>query len=74
MHIGLIPNSDFIPAAVKKTPLGEIEINMKAQTSVPGFFAAGDVTNVPYKQIAIATGQGVTATLSAVEYLNKLTA
>src|SRR3989339_1520154 len=66
VHIGLIPNSDFIPAAVKKTPLGEIEINMKAQTSVPGFFAAGDVTNVPYKQIAIATGQGVTATLSAV--------
>lgn len=74
VHIGLIPNSSIVGDSVKKNAFGEIEVNMKAETSLPGLYAAGDVTNVPYKQITIATGQGATAALSAVEYLNKLDA
>lgn len=70
VHIGMIPNSDFVDC-VQKNKQKEIEVNLKCETSMPGIFAAGDVTNVPYKQIAIASGQGVTAALSAIEYLNK---
>ena len=70
IHIGSIPNSIFVKCS-EKTPSGEIIINMKTKTSCPGVFAAGDVTNVPYKQIAVATGQGVIAALSAIEYVNK---
>lgn len=72
IHIGLVPNSGIVPEDVAKNPFGEIEVDMKAATNIPGLFAAGDVTNVPYKQIAIAGGQGVAACLSAVEYLNTL--
>lgn len=72
VHIGMIPNSTLVPEEVKKNKFGEIEVDQKCSTSVPGLFAAGDVTTVPYKQIAIATGQGVCAALSAIEYLNKL--
>ncbi|MDP2684432.1 MAG: FAD-dependent oxidoreductase [bacterium] len=72
VHIGMIPNSDFVDC-VTKNKQKEIEINLKCETSTPGIFAAGDVTNVPYKQIVIASGQGVTAALSAIEYLNKFT-
>lgn len=71
IHIGMIPNSDLVPAEVKRNAFKEIEVSMKCETSVPGLFAAGDVTAIPYKQIAIAAGQGVTAALSAIEYLNK---
>ncbi len=70
IHIGVIPNSDFIQC-VKKNPLKEIEIDPLCRTSAPGIFAAGDVTNVPFKQIAIAAGHGVTAALSAIDYLNR---
>lgn len=69
VHIGNIPNSSFVE--VKKDPLGQIEIDQKCRTSTSGIFAAGDVTNIPYKQIAISAGQGVTAALSTIEYLNK---
>lgn len=69
VHVGMIPNSDFVN--VNKDKAGQIEIDQKCRTSVPGIFAAGDVTNIPYKQIVIASGQGVTAALSAIEYLNK---
>lgn len=71
VHIGWVPNSDLVPEGVKRNKWGEIEINLKAETSMEGLYAAGDVTNIPFKQIAIATGQGVTAALSAIEYLNK---
>ncbi|HRH23930.1 MAG TPA: FAD-dependent oxidoreductase [Candidatus Magasanikbacteria bacterium] len=71
VHIGNIPNSDFA-TIVDRTPLGEIKVDLKCATSIPGIFAAGDVTTVPYKQIVIAAGQGVTAALSAIEYINKL--
>ncbi|HLD22042.1 MAG TPA: FAD-dependent oxidoreductase [Patescibacteria group bacterium] len=71
IHIGLVPNSGIVPPEVQKNAAGEIEINLQCETSVPGLFAAGDVTNIPYKQIAIATGQGVCAALSSVDYINK---
>jgi len=70
VHIGQLPNSDFV-ACGKKNRLGEIEVNIKCQTDCPGIFAAGDVTNIPFKQIAISAGHGVTAALSAIEYINK---
>ncbi|OGH58686.1 MAG: hypothetical protein A2725_03240 [Candidatus Magasanikbacteria bacterium RIFCSPHIGHO2_01_FULL_33_34] len=70
VHIGMIPNSDFVEC-VKKNKQKEIEVDLKCETSVAGIFAAGDVTNIPYKQIVIAAGQGVTAALSAIDYLNK---
>ncbi len=70
VHIGMIPNSDFVDCA-KKNNYKEIEVDIKCRTSCDGLFAAGDVTNIPFKQIAIATGHGVTAALSAIEYINK---
>lgn len=72
VHIGMIPNSDLVKSlGVKLNEYGEIEVDSNAQTNVPGLFAAGDVTNTPYKQIAVATGQGVTAALSAISYLRR---
>ncbi|MFA7245020.1 MAG: FAD-dependent oxidoreductase [Candidatus Magasanikbacteria bacterium] len=70
VHIGMIPNSSFVTCGTKN-PVGEIEVDIKCQTSCKGVFAAGDVTNIPYKQIVISAGQGVTAALSAIEYINK---
>lgn len=52
--------------------MGQIIVNAKCATSVPGIFAAGDVTNTPYKQIAVAAGMGVVSALAAIEYVNKL--
>ncbi len=72
IHIGMIPNSNIIPENVEKNQFGEIVVNTKCETNVAGLYAAGDVTNVPYKQIVIAAGQGTTALLAAVEYLNRL--
>ncbi len=70
VHIGTIPNSNFVGCA-KKDEQGQVEVDILCKTSCEGIFAAGDVTNVPYNQIAIATGQGVTAALSAIDYLNR---
>ncbi|MBI2411309.1 MAG: FAD-dependent oxidoreductase [Candidatus Kerfeldbacteria bacterium] len=72
IHVGLIPNSSIVSEQVIKNRFQEIEVNSRCETNIPGLYAAGDVTNVPYKQIAIATGQGVLAALSAVDYVNKL--
>jgi len=69
VEIGLAPNSNFIDF-VKKNKLGEIIINCASETSVPGVFAAGDVTNVPEKQIIIAAGEGAKASLAAYRYLS----
>jgi len=69
VEIGLIPNSDFI-SIVEKDKVGEIVINCAAETNVPGLFAAGDVTNVPEKQIIIAAGEGSKASLAAFKYLS----
>lgn len=69
VQIGLVPNSQFVKGLVETTAYGEIRINEKCQTSVPGIYACGDVTTVPYKQIVIAMGEGSKASLSAFEYL-----
>lgn len=72
VHIGSIPNSKIAPDSVNKNEFNEILIDSYSKTNAPGFFAAGDVTSIAYRQISIAAGQGVCAALSAVEYLNKL--
>ena len=68
VEIGLVPNSDFVEV-VDKNSLNEIIINCACETSTPGIFAAGDVTNVPEKQIIVAAGEGAKAALSAFRYL-----
>jgi len=73
IHIGMVPNSGIVPKEVEKNQFGEIIVNTNCETNVPGLYAAGDVTDVPFKQIVIAAGQGCIAALSAVQYLNKLT-
>ncbi len=70
VHIGMIPNSQFVTCG-KKNKAGEVEVTIKCATDCPGVFAAGDVTDVPFKQIVIAAGHGATAALSAIEYINK---
>lgn len=69
VEIGLVPNSKCIEI-VQKNERGEIVVNCAAETSVPGVFAAGDVTDGPEKQIIIAAGSGATALLSAFRYLS----
>jgi len=69
VQIGLVPNTDWLKGVVKLSPRGEIEINARGETSVPGVFAAGDCTVVPYKQIVIAMGEGAKASLSAFDHL-----
>lgn len=69
VEIGLVPNSSFIDLA-EKNKHGEIIINCATETSAAGVFAAGDVTNVPEKQIIIAAGEGAKASLAAFKYLS----
>lgn len=71
VQIGLVPNSQFVGDLVEKNKFGEIVVNERCQTSSKGIFACGDVTNVPFKQIIIAMGEGAKAGLSAFEYLLK---
>lgn len=73
IEIGHIPNTETFKDIVATNSHGEIIIDEKGRTNVPGIFAAGDMTTVPYKQIIIATAQGATAALSANEYLNTMT-
>ncbi|WP_313307309.1 alkyl hydroperoxide reductase subunit F, partial [Stutzerimonas balearica] len=67
VQIGLLPNSDWLKGTVNLSRFGEIEVDAKGQTNIPGVFAAGDVTTVPYKQIVIALGEGAKASLSAFD-------
>lgn len=69
VQIGLLPSTDWLKNSVELSRSGEIVIDAKGQTSIPGVFAAGDCTTVPYKQIIIAMGEGAKASLSAFEYL-----
>lgn len=69
VEIGLIPNSDFAPS-LEKNERKEIIVNQQNETNIPGIFAAGDVTNVPEKQIIIAAGEGAKAVLSTFRYLS----
>jgi alkyl hydroperoxide reductase subunit F len=74
VQIGLLPNTDWLKGTVELSKFGEIQIDARGQTSVPGVFAAGDCTTVPYKQIVIAMGAGATASLSAFDHLIRTTA
>ena len=69
VQIGLLPNTDWLKGTVELSKMGEIVVDSHGRTSVPGIFAAGDVTTVPYKQIIIATGEGAKAALGAFDYL-----
>jgi len=69
VQIGLVPNSEWLKGTLELTRHGEIVVDACGQTSVPGVFAAGDVTTVPFKQIIIATGDGAKAALGAFDHL-----
>ncbi len=69
VQIGLVPNSEWLKDSLELTERGEIIIDSHGATSMPGVFAAGDVTATPYKQIIIAMGSGSTAALGAFDYL-----
>ena len=69
VQIGLLPNTDWLKGTLNLSPRGEIEVDNRGQTSLPGVFAAGDCTTVPYKQIIIAMGEGAKASLAAFDYL-----
>ncbi|MGV8825359.1 alkyl hydroperoxide reductase subunit F [Methylibium petroleiphilum] len=74
VQIGLLPNTDWLKGTVELSRHGEVIVDARGQTSVPGVFAAGDVTTVPYKQIVIALGEGSKAALSAFDHLIRSTA
>ena len=69
VQIGLVPNTEFLKGTVELSRFGEIIIDARGATNLPGVFAAGDGTTVPYKQIVIAAGDGAKAALSAFDYL-----
>ncbi len=69
VQIGLVPNTEFLKGTVELSKYGEIIVDAKGATSLPGVFAAGDATTVPYKQIIIAAGDGAKAALSAFDHL-----
>ncbi|HEX7363732.1 MAG TPA: FAD-dependent oxidoreductase [Dehalococcoidia bacterium] len=73
VEMGLIPSSDFVKNFLTLNSRGEIEVDCLGTTSVPGVFAAGDVTNIPEKQVVIAAGEGAKAALQANRYLQRLT-
>jgi NADH-dependent peroxiredoxin subunit F len=74
VQIGLVPNTEWLKDTVALTLHGEIEVDARGETSLPGVFAAGDVTTVPFKQIVIAMGEGSKASLAAFDYLIRLPA
>ncbi|MBS1229053.1 MAG: alkyl hydroperoxide reductase, subunit [Proteobacteria bacterium] len=69
VQIGLLPNTDWLRGALALSARGEIEVDSRGQTSLPGVFAAGDCTTVPFKQIIIAMGEGAKASLAAFDHL-----
>jgi alkyl hydroperoxide reductase subunit F len=74
VQIGLVPNTEWLKGTLELSKHGEIVVDARGQTSLPGVFAAGDATTVPFKQIIIATGDGAKAALSAFDYLMRLPA
>jgi NADH-dependent peroxiredoxin subunit F len=69
VQIGLVPNTDWLKGTLDLSRHGEIVVDARGQTSLPGVFAAGDVTTVPFKQIVIAVGEGAKAALGAFDHL-----
>jgi len=74
VQIGLLPNTEWLEGTIALSPRGEIEVDPRGQTSLPGVFAAGDATTVPYKQIVIAMGEGSKAALGAFDHLIRASA
>ena len=74
VQIGLLPNTEWLKGTLELSPRGEIVIDERGQTSLPGVFAAGDATTVPYKQIVIAMSEGAKAALGAFDHLIRTTA
>jgi alkyl hydroperoxide reductase subunit F len=74
VQIGLVPNTDWLKGSVALSNRGEIVVNERGETNVPGVFASGDCTTVPFKQIIISMGEGAKAALSAFDYLIRLPA
>ena len=74
VQIGLLPNTEWLEGTLALSPRGEIVVDDRGQTSVPGVFAAGDCTTVPYKQIVIAMGEGSKAALAAFDHLIRTSA
>lgn len=74
VQIGLLPNTDWLKGTLELSKYGEIIVDPKGQTNIPGVYAAGDVTTVPFKQIIIATGDGAKAALGAFDHLMRLPA
>ena len=74
VQIGLLPNTEWLKGSVELSPRGEVVIDDHGRTSIPGVFAAGDCTTVPFKQIVIALGAGATASLSAFDHLIRTSA
>jgi alkyl hydroperoxide reductase subunit F len=74
VQIGLLPNTEWLKGTIALSPRGEIEVDARGQTSMPGVFAAGDATTVPYKQIIIAMGEGSKAALGAFDHLIRTSA
>ena len=69
VQIGLVPNTEWLKGDIELSQHGEIVVNDRNETSIPGVFAAGDATTVPYKQIVISMGEGAKASLSAFDFL-----
>lgn len=69
VQIGLVPNTDWIGDSLERTRFGEIVVDGHGSTDMPGVFAAGDCTAIPYKQIIISMGSGANAALGAFDYL-----
>ena len=74
VQIGLLPNTEWLKGTLELSPRGEIMVDERGQTSLPGVFAAGDCTTVPYKQIVIAMGEGSKAALAAFDHLIRTSA
>jgi alkyl hydroperoxide reductase subunit F len=72
VEIGLVPNSDIAKGLTALNELGEIKVTKRCETDVPGLYAAGDVTDIPEKQIVVAAGEGAKAALQAHHYLQRL--
>jgi len=72
IEIGLVPNSDAVSKLIKLNKLGEVPVTCSCETEIPGLYAAGDVTDIPEKQILVAAGEGAKATLQAHRYLQRL--
>ena len=74
IEIGLVPNSELVKGLIELNKLGEVPVSCSCETTIPGLYAAGDVTDIPEKQIVIAAGEGAKAVLQAHRYLQRLVA